>query len=126
MRVFKTKQFGRYAQRARIDDASLKEAIERAERGLVDAELGGNVIKLRIARKGQGRSSGYRTLIAYRSNERAVFLHGFAKNERGNIEDDELESLKELAKAWLKASDQELNRSLSNGLLQEVDYGKKI
>ena len=126
MRVFKTKWFKRYALRARIDDDSLKEAIERAERGLVDAELGGNVIKLRIARKGEGRSSGYRTVVVYKKGKRAVFLYGFAKNERENITDDELTTFKEIAVAWLKASDQEISRSLSNGLLQEVNYGKEI
>ena len=126
MRVFKTKWFVRYALRANIEDDSLKEAIERAERGLVDAELGGGVIKLRIARKGQGRSSGYRTLIAYAKNKRAVFLYGFAKNERENIDDDELITLKQMAIKWLKLSDQEIKRSLSNGSLQEVNYEKEI
>lgn len=122
MRVFKTKLFARYVLKADIDDDSLKEAMQRAERGLVDAELGGNLIKLRIARKGQGRSSGYRTLIAYQKNKRAVFLYCFAKNERENIDDDELMTLKEMATKWLKVSDQELNHSISNGLLQEVNY----
>lgn len=99
MRVFKTKWFSRFASKEKLDDASLAEAIKRAEKGLIDAELGGNLIKVRIARKGQGRSSGYRTLIAFRKNKRAVFLFGFAKNERDNIEDDELTSLKEIAAA---------------------------
>ena len=125
LRVFKTKWFGRYALKAHIDDDSLKEAIKRAERGLVDAELGGNVIKLRIARKGEGRSSGYRTVVAYKKGKRAVFLYGFAKNERENIDDDELTTFKELAVEWFKASDQEISRSISNGLLQEVNYGKE-
>ena len=125
MRVFKTKWFVRYALKAHIDDNSLKETVERAERGLVDAELGGYIIKMRIARKGQGRSSGYRTLIAYRRNQRAVFLFGFAKNERENIDDDELLSLKEIAAAWLTVNDQVLNRSISDGLLQEVNYDKE-
>lgn len=120
MRVFKTKWFARYAQRVHIDDNSLKEAIERAESGLIDAELGGNMIKLRIVRKGQGRSSGYRTLIAYHKNNRAVFLYGFSKNERDNIDDDELESLKDMAAAWLKLNEKKIRDSLSEGLLQEV------
>ena len=122
MRVFKTKWFTRYAMRENIDDDVLNEAIKRAEKGLADAELGGNLVKIRIARKGQGRSSGYRTLIAYKKNRRAVFLYGFAKSERENIDSDELMSLKELASAWIKASDQEVNHSLSNGLLKEVIY----
>lgn len=122
MRVFKTKWFARYAMKENIDDDSLNEAIKRAEKGLVDAELGGNLLKIRIARKGQGRSSGYRTLIAYKKNKRAVFLYGFAKNERENIGNDELMSLKELASAWIKASDQEINHSLSTEILKEVNY----
>jgi hypothetical protein len=64
----------RYARRERITDRSLREAIERAGRGTIDADLGGSIIKQRVARSGQGRSAGYRTLIAYRSGTRAVFL----------------------------------------------------
>jgi hypothetical protein len=77
-------------------------------------------------RDGQGRSKGYRTLIAYRCHKRVVFLYGFAKNERENIEDDELASLKEIAAVWLNANDQKIKRSLDDGLLQEVNYGKEI
>lgn len=122
MRVFKTKSFTRYAMHENIDDDSLKEAIKRIEKGLVDADLGANLIKIRIARKGQGRSSGYRTLIAYKKNKRAVFLYGFAKSERENVDKDELISLKEIATAWIKASDQKISDALSNGLLKEVNY----
>lgn len=74
MRVFKTKWMARYARRERITDRSLREAIERAGRGTIDADLGGGIIKQLLARSGQGRSGGYRTLIAYRSGTRAVFL----------------------------------------------------
>jgi len=67
LRIFKTKSFVRFARRERISDASLCEAIRRAERGLIDADLGGGVIKQRVARAGQGRSGGFRVLIAYRA-----------------------------------------------------------
>jgi hypothetical protein len=86
VRIFKTKWLRRYARRERIADHRLREAIERAESGLVDADLGGGVIKQRVARDGQGRSGGYRMLIAYRAGDRAVFLYGFAKRERENID----------------------------------------
>lgn len=82
MRIFKTRLFAKFARRERIPDASLREAIERAGRALIDADLGGGVIKQRVGRKGQGRSRGYRTLIAYRFGEFAVFLFGFAKSDR--------------------------------------------
>ena len=89
MKVFKTKWFVRFARRERISNRSLCEAIWRAERGLVDADLGGRIIKQRIAWRGQGRSGAYRVLVAYRPDARAVFLYGFAKNERENVEEDE-------------------------------------
>jgi hypothetical protein len=122
VRIFKTKWFVRYARRERIGDHSLCGAIERAERGIVDADLGGGVIKQRIARTGQGRSGGFRLLVAYRSGDRAVFLYGFAKNERDNIEDDELATLREIAAGWLEANGERLERAIEEGFLQEVSY----
>lgn len=124
MRIFKTKWFVRYARRERIEDHSLCGAIERAERGIVDADLDGGVIKQRIARTGQGRSGGFRLLVAYRSGDRAVFLYGFAKNERDNIEDHELTTLREIAAGWLEANDERLERAIQEGFLQEVSYDK--
>lgn len=73
MGVFKTREFARFARREQIQDASLWEAAARAERGLVDAELGGGLIKQRIARQGQGRRSGFRTLMAFREGQHTVF-----------------------------------------------------
>jgi hypothetical protein len=101
MKVYKIKGFARFQRRERIADTALVEAISAAERGLVDADLGGGLIKQRIARPGQGKSGGFRTLIAYRRRERAVFLFGFAKNERDNVDDDELETLRERGQVFL-------------------------
>jgi hypothetical protein len=89
---------------------------------MIDGDLGGGLIKQRVARPGQGRSRGYRTLIAYRSGDCAVFLYAFAKSERENIEDDELASLREIAAASLKADGAALQRQVSEGLAMEVDY----
>jgi hypothetical protein len=125
LRVFKTKWFARFARRERISDASLCAAIGRAERGLVDVDLGGGVIKQRVARPGQGRSGGYRVLIAYRAKARSVFLFGFAKSARANVADDELATARDIAKAWLEADGAALARAMADGLIQEVDYGKE-
>lgn len=122
MRIFKTKWLVRYARRERISDDSLREAIARAERGLVDADLGGGVIKQRVARAGQGRSGGYRMLIAYRAGERAVFLYGFAKSEAENIDPDELEDLQALGLRWLNLPSGDLKRQIDDGALQEVNH----
>lgn len=121
MRIFKTRWLARFARREGIDDGSLREAIERAERGLIDADLGGGLIKQRVARRGQGRSGGYRMVVGYRVKDRAVFLLGFAKNERENIEPDELLSLKETAEKWLSATEAKLQMEVELGNLQEID-----
>ena len=120
MRIFKTKTLARFTKRERIVDASLADAIDEAERGLVDADLGGHVIKKRVARAGQGKSGGYRMLIAFRTKHRAVFLFGFSKNELDNIDDKQLASLQETATYWLTADDTRLERALKDGILMEV------
>ena len=125
MKVFKTKWFARFARNEQIADASLREAIARAERGLVDADLGGGLIKLRVARRRQGRSGGYRTIIAYRAGSKAFFLHGFAKSDRDNIGEDELIALKKFGRRLLTADAQTLNGMLADGSLKEVDDDKE-
>ena len=121
MRVFKTKWLARFARRERIADKSLTEAIERAERGAIDADLGGGLIKQRVAREGQGRSGGYRMMVAYRTQGRAVFLYAFAKNERDNIDPDELLSLREIAQGWLAADADKIALAVADGASLEVD-----
>lgn len=98
----------------------MAEAALRAWRGLVDADLGGGIIKQRVARAGQGRSGGYRMLLAYRDGDRAVFLYGFAKSQRENIGDDELRTLREIGAAWLAADARRLAGAIKEGVLQEV------
>ena len=120
MRVFITKQFSRFARNERMKDTTLCEAIERAESGLIDADLGGGLIKQRVARPGQGRSGGFRTVIAYRRLGRAVYLYGFAKNERDNITADDLARLKKVAAVYLGAAIAELERWCEEGELREV------
>jgi hypothetical protein len=120
VRIFKTRAFGRFARKERIGDAFLCEAIERAEGGVVDADLGGHVIKQRVARPGQGRSGGYRTLIAYRSKTRAVFLFGFAKNDQDNIDDVELKELRKAAAQMLGWHDKDVAALVAEGKWTEI------
>ncbi len=120
MKIYKTKWFVRYARKIRLKNNELCEAIKRAEQGLVDADLGGGLIKLRVPRRGEGRSGGYRMLIAYCQGNRAIFLYGFAKNERDNIQTDELKTLKDIAADWLKASKEDLKKAVKIGILEEI------
>ena len=103
----------------------LCDAVLRAERGLIDADLGGEVIKQRVGRKGQGRSGGYRMLIAFRSTRRSVFVYGFAKNERDNIDSDELQTLRDLAAEWLSMNDRQIDAAIKGGQIEEVAYDKR-
>ena len=102
MRLFKTRAFARLIRKTDITDRALSVAVERAGKGLVDAELGSGLIKQRLSRQGQGRSGGYRAVIALRAGDRAFFLHSFAKSDRANISDIQLRSLCELAARYLK------------------------
>jgi hypothetical protein len=103
----------------------LREAIERAERGLIDADLGGGLIKQRVARTGEGRSGGYRMIVGYRVKNRAVFLVGFAKSQQANIQDDDLLSLRIQAEGWLGSDDEKIQEALADEALQEIEDDQK-
>lgn len=87
---------------------------------MIDADLGGGLIKQRVARKGHGRSGGYRMIVAYRAKDRAVFLYAFAKNERENIGSDELAELRELGSNWLNSTPQKITKAIDDGALQAL------
>ncbi len=125
MRVFKSKGVVKFARRQRFADAVLREAIDRAERGAIDADLGGGLIKQRLARSGQGRSGGYRVIVAYRVKGRAVFLYGFAKNDLDNINPDQLQTFRTIGANWLMASAETIRQAIGEGELQEIDHDEQ-
>jgi len=120
VQVLTTKWFARFARREKITDAMLCEAVARAQKGIVDADLGGNVLKQRIARKGEGRSGGYRTILLCRIGERAIFAYGFAKNAQDNIDKAELEAFRSLAAELLEYDEDRIGKALDAGALLEV------
>lgn len=120
MRVFATKPFMRFAHVEDITDASLCEAAARLAAGRIDAELGGGVIKQRIARRDQGRSGGFRTIILFRQSGHVFFAYGFAKNDRDNIRPDELRAFRRLAGEMLAYGDPALAAAIRNGTLTEI------
>jgi hypothetical protein len=120
MRVFKNKSFARFSRKAGLADSALMKAVTEAERGLVAADLGGGVIKQRVAREGGGKSGGFRTIILFRLGEKAFFVHGFAKSDRDNIRDDELAAFKMLAVEVLGYDDAALTAATTDGVLVEV------
>ncbi len=120
MRIFKLKDFVRFQRKERISDAALRGAIDLIEARRIDADLGSGLIKQRLARAGQGKSGGYRTVIAVRRGDRAVFLFGFAKNERSNIDADELDEFRRLARGFLGLTAQQLAVLVAENELTEI------
>ena len=82
MRVVKTKWFARFARKEDISDKKLSDAVQEAEKGLIDGELDGGLIKKRVARAGKGKGGGCRTIIVYRTGIRSVFVYGFPKSRQ--------------------------------------------
>lgn len=122
MRIYKTRQFDKWAGQEGLTDPALIAAVAEIENGLLDADLGGHVVKKRVALPGRGKSSGARTLLAYRLGDRAFFVYGFAKNERDNIDGKELKALKQLAAIQLGLTPAELAHALREGKLIEVNH----
>ena len=120
MRVFKNAWFRKFATKERIFDAALCEAVSRTEIGLVDADLGGGLLKQRVARPGAGRSGGYRTILIFRSGARAVFVFGFAKSDRANLTAQEETVYKAAAKLVLAFSEDQLDAEVASGRMTEV------
>lgn len=121
MAVYKTRWFDRWASKQGLTSTSLCDAVREMSAGLYEADLGGGLLKKRIARPGQGKSGGFRTLVAAKKKNRWIFVFGFPKNERNNIDKDEEEALKVLAAYLLSLSDQELYKAQRVGELTGVD-----
>ncbi len=116
MHQLKTKFFQRWQKKTTITDAELLVALTEMQAGLIDADLGGGVVKKRVATGGRGKSSGARTLIATNKGDRWLFVFGFEKNERANITVTELEALQELANGFLSMSDSAIAVSIQDGV----------
>lgn len=120
MRTFKTKLFNKWAKKAGLSDSNLKDAVDEIERGLVDANLGGNLYKKRVATSTGGKSGGYRTLLAYKKHEKIFFVFGFEKNQRANINQRAEKALKAAAEVYLSLTDSGIKKALTKGELIEV------
>ena len=120
MRVFKNGWFQKFARKEKISDAMLCEAVARAERGQIDADLGSGLITQRLARPGAGKSGGFRTLVFFRTQERAVFAFGFAKSDMANLDDADEAYLKKAAKLVLGFTDEQMDAEIAAGRMLEV------
>lgn len=118
---FKTKHFNRWAGKENLTDQELCLAVEEVKKGLVDASLGNYLYKKRVARSGQGKRSSYRTILAFKKEQRLFFLFGFDKGSKDNISDKEKEVLKRLSKELMKYTDSALEKAVKTNFLIKVE-----
>jgi hypothetical protein len=118
--AYRTRWFGRWAEREGVTDHQLVRAIDEIESGLVDAWLGGDVVKKRIGAPGRGKRGAWRVLLAWRPGRCAVFVYGFAKNERGNISAKELKAVRMLAAELLAYDGGALRAAVAAGELSRL------
>ena len=121
MAVYKTKEFSRFARKARLRDDSLTAAAEAVAAGRWDADLGGGVFKQRIAREGGGKSGGFRTIVLFRIGGHSFFVHGFTKSDKANVTGTELKALKALAGVLLGLDAEGLKLAKAAGEIMEVE-----
>lgn len=122
-RVFKTRHFARWMRKSELTDAALCAAVAEMVAGLIDADLGGDVVKKRVALPGQGKRGGARTLVATRKGSRWFFVFGFEKSERANVTPTELDALQTLAGSLLSLTPVQLDKAVEDGTLQEICHG---
>lgn len=119
-RVFKTRHFNRWMRKTDLTDQALRHAVIEMAQGLVDADLGGGIVKKRIGLAGRGKRGGSRTLVATNRGARWFFVFGFEKNERANIAKDELEALQHLAADLLGLTPRQLEKAIEDNALMEI------
>lgn len=121
-RVFRTRHFSRWMRKTELFDPALRAAVSEMERGLIDAHLGGGIVKKRVALPGRGKSGGARTLVATNKGNRWFFVFGFEKNQRPNVTAKELEALQKIAADLLRLTPVALDVLVESGELQEIPY----
>ena len=121
MEKLTTKWFKKWAKKSKLKDKNLLETIENLKDGLSTADLGSNLFKVRVKRENSGKSSGFRTIVVYKENERAIFLYGFGKNEKENITKTELLYFKKLGNDFLALSPNEIKQLIENMSLFNIE-----
>jgi hypothetical protein len=125
MRIFKIKHFDVWSRRIKLCDATLNQAIKELEQGLYEANLGGHLYKKRVALGGRGKSSGCRTIIAYKKDDRSIFIYGYTKNQKANVTLVELEALKKLGKTYFGFTNDQITKLIKLKVLIEVNDDEK-
>ena len=115
-----TRQFSRWMRKTELTEPALCLAVAEMAHGLIDADLGGGVVKKRVAMPGRGKSGSARTLLATNRASRWFFVFGFEKNERSNVTEKEVVALQRLAADLLRLSRSQLDEHVGSDALKEI------
>lgn len=121
MKKLSTKWFKKWSKKASLNSENMLEAIDNLEAGLSTADLGSHLYKVRVKRAHGGKSSGFRTIIVYKESDRAIFIYGFGKNEKENIDKTELQYFKKLGRDLLSLSSSQLKESIEQKILFDLE-----
>ena len=121
MKKLSTKWFKKWAKKSKIKDQDLLDTVDNLIKGLSTADLGSNLFKIRVKREHSGKSSGFRTIVVYKENEKAIFLYGFGKNEKANISKTELLYFKKLGNDFLALDENQIKQLIEAKTLFEIE-----
>ncbi len=121
MKKLPTKWFKKWSKKVKLTNDDLLEAIDDLEDGASTTDLGSHLFKVRVSREHSGKSSGFRTIIIYQENEKAIFLYGFGKNEKQNISKAELQYFKKLGNDLLALNTEQLEDVIGQKILFDLE-----
>ena len=121
MSIFCTKWFKKWSRKSNLKDQDLIEAVANMKAGLSCSDLGNHLFKIRVRKPHSGKSSGFRTIVVYRENDRVIFLYGFGKNERDNINATELQQFKKLGNDLLALDKDKLKHFVDKKILFDIE-----
>jgi len=124
MKRLATKWFMKWSKKVNLSNQDMLNAIVNLEKGLSTSELGGNLYKIRVSRFNKGKRSGFRTIVVYKKEYRAIFLYGFGKNEKENISESELRYFKKLGGDLLSIDTVQLKHVIEHGTLYDLEAKK--
>ena len=117
MLFLKNKWFNKWSSKNKIKNKDLLEGISNIKNNIGIVSLGSHLYKVRLLSETKGKSGSFRTLIVYKKEKLAIYIYGFSKNEKGNINNKELTLFKKLAKDILT-----LNEKLIELLISKKHY----
>ncbi len=121
MKILSTKWFKKWYQKVNLSNQDLIKAINNLENRLSSANLGNYLFKIRVKRQDSGKSAGFRTIVIYQKNDKAIFIYGFGKNEKSNFTKSEFQYFKRLAYDFSVLKNEQLEQLVKQKRLFDIE-----